>query len=249
MRFKLVFILLTAITLVNCKNEVKKVEEETPKPVAAVFELPVAPEGVIHKFAPLPYSYDALEPYIDAKTMEIHYSKHHVGYYTKFLDAIKGTELEKTPMIEIFKNISSQSDAVKNTAGGYWNHEFFWNVMVPGGAKEPTGNLLEAINKNFGSFEDFKKQFSEAGAKRFGSGWAWLVVDKEGNLFVNSTANQDNPIMNSETKQGIPVLTIDVWEHAYYLKYQNKRTDYLDAFWNVVNWDIVAKNYNKAITK
>jgi len=152
-------------------------------------------------------------------------------------------------MKDIFAKISDQSAAVKNNGGGYWNHEFFWNVMIPGGAKVPSGKLAEDINTAFGSFDEFKKQFSEAGAKRFGSGWAWLAVDKDGKLFVISTANQDNPLMNTETKQGTPILTIDVWEHAYYLKYQNKRADYLSAFWNVVNWDVVSDNYERALSK
>ena len=250
MKIKFLAILLLAFTFSQCKTEPKEAVTTPEISVVAdtvAFVLPQAPEGVIHTFKALPYAYNALEPYIDAKTMEIHYTKHHVGYYTKFLDAIKGTELEKTPMTEIFAKISEYPAAVRNTGGGYWNHEFFWSVMVPGGAKQPVGALAEAINKDFGSFDEFKKQFSEAGNKRFGSGWAWLAVDKTGKLFVDSTANQDNPMMNTEEMQGTPLLAVDVWEHAYYLKYQNKRADYLDAFWNVVNWDVVSANYEKAL--
>ena len=171
MKTKLGLIFVIMLTFIQCKTEPKEITVETSAPEATVFELPTAPEGVIHVFTPLPYAYDALEPYIDAQTMEIHFSKHHVGYFKKFLEAIKGTDLEKTPIKDIFSKISMQSDAVRNTAGGYWNHDFFWSVMLPGGAKEPNGNLLEAINTSFGSFDAFKKEFSETGAKRFGSGW------------------------------------------------------------------------------
>jgi Fe-Mn family superoxide dismutase len=236
MKFKSLFIALLAIVFIQCKTVAQQ-----PSTVTI--------QESVHKFAPLPYAYDALEPYIDKLTMEIHYSRHHQAYYNNFMAAIKGTVLETTPMKDIFAKISDQSAAVKNNGGGYWNHEFFWNVMIPGGAKVPSGKLADDINTAFGSFDEFKKQFSEAGAKRFGSGWAWLAVDKDGKLFVISTANQDNPLMNTETKQGTPILTIDVWEHAYYLKYQNKRADYLSAFWNVVNWDVVSDNYERALSK
>lgn len=236
MKLKSFFIVLLAVVFVQCKTVAQQ-------PSAVGVQEP------IHKFAPLPYAYDVLEPYIDKLTMEIHYSRHHQAYYNNFMGAIKGTVLETTPMKDIFAKISDQSAIVKNNGGGYWNHEFFWNVMIPGGSKVPSGKLAEDINSTFGSFEEFKKQFSEAGAKRFGSGWAWLAVDKEGKLFVISTANQDNPLMNTEAKQGTPILTIDVWEHAYYLKYQNKRADYLAAFWNVVNWEVVNANYERALRK
>ncbi len=201
----------------------------------------------IHKFAPLPYAYDALEPYIDKMTMEIHYDKHHRAYYNNFMAAIKGTELEKTPMLDIFANISAQPVGIRNNGGGFWNHEMFWNCMKPNGGGEPSGKLAKAINESFGSFDNFKKQFGDAGAKRFGSGWAWLAVDSDGKLFVTSTANQDNPLMDTEEKRGTPILALDVWEHAYYLKYQNKRGDYISSFWNVVNWGFVESQYAKAI--
>ncbi len=203
----------------------------------------------IHKFAPLPYAYDALEPYIDKMTMEIHYDRHHRAYYNNFAAAIKGTDLEQTPMVAIFANISTQPAAIKNNAGGYWNHEMFWNCMKPNGGGVPLGKLGDAINATFGSFDNFRKQFAEAGVKRFGSGWVWLVVGADGKLFINSTANQDNPYMNTEEKRGTPIFCLDVWEHAYYLKYQNKRADYITAFWNVANWDFVQKLYAEALVK
>jgi len=208
-----------------------------------------AQQEMIHKFAPLPYSYDALEPYIDKMTMEIHYDKHHRAYYNNFVAAIKGTELERTNMETIFASILAQPAVVRNNGGGYWNHEMFWNCMKPNGGGVPTGKLLDAINSTFTSVENFKKLFAEAGTKRFGSRWVWLVAGADGQIFITSTANQDNPLMNTEEKRGTPILCLDVWEHAYYLKYQNKRGDYISAFWNVINWDYVQKQYNIAITK
>jgi len=208
-----------------------------------------AQKDPIHKFAPLPYAYDALEPYIDKMTMEIHYDKHHRAYYNNFMAAIKGTELEQTPLLKIFSTISTQPVAVRNNAGGYWNHEMYWNCMKPNGGGIPNGKLGDAITSTFGSFDDFKKQFTEAGVKRFGSGWVWLVVGKDGKLFISSTANQDNPLMNNAEQPGTPIFCLDVWEHAYYLKYQNKRGDYINAWWNVVNWDFVQKLYAEALAK
>jgi superoxide dismutase, Fe-Mn family len=199
------------------------------------------------EFKPLPYAYDALEPYIDKQTVEIHYSKHHKAYYDNFMNAIKGTEMEKMDMPDIFKNISKYPVAVRNNGGGYFNHTFYWESMKANGGGQPSGKLSEAISKTFGSFDEFKKQFSEAGKTRFGSGWAWLCMDDKGNLFICSTPNQDNPFMDLAEKKGIPLLTIDVWEHAYYLKYQNKRADYIDAFWNLINWEEVTTRYEKAL--
>ena len=195
------------------------------------------------QFEALPYSYDALEPSIDKLTMEIHYSKHHKAYYDNFMNAIKNTELESMEMKDILKNISKYPTAVRNNGGGYYNHTFFWASMKPKGGGVPTGKLSEAINKSFTSFDEFKKQFTEAAKTRFGSGWAWLCLDDNKKLFICSTPNQDNPLMDIAEKKGAILLTLDVWEHAYYLKYQNKRPDYIDAFWNVVNWDMVAKRY------
>jgi Fe-Mn family superoxide dismutase len=206
-------------------------------------------QGQVHLFEPLPYSYDALEPYIDKATMEIHYDRHHRAYYNNFISVAKGTEAERVSLEETFSKISEYQPALRNNAGGYWNHAMFWNCMKPNGGGEPAGKLMEAIIKEFGSFDNFKKQFAEAGMKRFGSGWAWLVMAKDGSLFITSTANQDNPLMNTEPKQGIPLLCVDVWEHAYYLKYQNKRADYLNAFWNVVNWEYVQQRYEKVAPK
>jgi superoxide dismutase, Fe-Mn family len=206
------------------------------------------------EFQPLPYAYDALEPYIDKLTVEIHYSKHHKAYYDNFIKAIAGTEAESMDILELFRNISKYPVAVRNNSGGYFNHTFYWESMQAHGDVVPSGKLAEAITKTFGSFEEFKKIFSDAGKNRFGSGWAWLCLDSKGNLFVCSTPNQDNPLMNlpvgpsgQAEKMGIPLLTMDVWEHAYYLKYQNKRPDYIDAFWNIVNWDKVAERYGNAL--
>ena len=206
-----------------------------------------AQQESIHKFAPLPYAYDALEPYIDKMTMEIHYDRHHRAYYKNFMTAIQSSELEKTPMEVIFATISSQPAVIRNNGGGYWNHEFFWNCMKPNGGGMPSGKLAEAINSSFGSFEKFKADFADAGMKRFGSGWAWLAVGNDGKLFITSTANQDNPLMDIAEKRGTPLLALDVWEHAYYLKYQNKRGDYISSFWNVVNWKFVEDQYAKAV--
>jgi Fe-Mn family superoxide dismutase len=200
------------------------------------------------EFQPLPYAYDALEPYIDKLTVEIHYSKHHKAYYDNFINAIKGTAMESMTIREIFRNISKEPVAVRNNSGGYFNHTFYWESMKAHGGGIPTGKLSEVIGKTFTSFEEFKKQFSEAGKTRFGSGWAWLCLDDKGTLFICSTPNQDNPLMDIAEKKGIPLLTIDVWEHAYYLKYQNKRADYIEAFWNVVNWEEVAGRYEAALT-
>ncbi len=200
-----------------------------------------------HTFEPLPYAYDALEPYIDKTTMEIHYDRHHRAYFNNFTKEIKGTALENMDIRSIFANISKYNPIIRNNGGGYWNHTFFWNSMRPNGGGEPQGKLLTQIIKDFGSFNEFKKQFEDAAAKRFGSGWAWLMVEKgTKKLTIVSTANQDNPLMNIETKRGEPLLCLDVWEHAYYLKYQNRRPEYISAFWNVVNWDKVTERYEKA---
>ena len=191
----------------------------------------------------LPYAYDALEPHIDAKTMEIHHSKHHNGYTNNLNNAIQGTEFEGKSITEILASCAN-NPAVRNNGGGYWNHSLFWEVMSPNGGGEPTGELGDAINAAFGSFANFKEAFSKAAATRFGSGWAWLCV-KDGKLEVCSTANQDNPLMG-EGCGGSAILGLDVWEHAYYLNYQNRRPDYINAFFNVINWEKVAENYATA---
>lgn len=198
-------------------------------------------------FSDLPYDFNALEPYIDARTMEIHYTKHHRAYFDKFVAAVDGTPLADMELTDIFKNIDSHSAAVRNNGGGFFNHTLFWNIMSANGGGEPGGELAGKISEAFGSFDAFKSQFNDAAATRFGSGWAWLCLNTDGKLEVCSTANQDNPLMNVSGCNGTPLMGLDVWEHAYYLKYQNRRPEYIDAFWNVVNWNEVAKNYNKAL--
>ena len=200
------------------------------------------------EFPALPYAHDALEPYIDKLTLEIHHGKHHKAYYDNFIAAVKGTEMESMDIMNIFRNMSKHPMAVRNNGGGYYNHTFYWEGMKAPGGAIPTGKLSDAIKKEFTSFDEFKKQFSEAGKTRFGSGWAWLSLDDQGKLFISSTPNQDNPLMDLAEKKGTPLLVMDVWEHAYYLKYQNKRPDYIGAFWNVVNWEEVAKRYEAALT-
>lgn len=197
----------------------------------------------------LPYAYDALAPNIDAKTMEVHYSKHYVGYTNKLNKAIKGTDLENKSIEEILKGLDMNNTAVRNNGGGYYNHSLFWEIMSPNGGGEPSGKLAEAINQDLGSFKNFKTQFTDAASKQFGSGWAWLVVGKDGKLKVTNTPNQDNPLMQDVAVQGTPILGLDVWEHAYYLNYQNKRPEYINAFYNVINWENVAKKYDTAIAQ
>lgn len=198
------------------------------------------------EFPPLPYAYDALEPYIDARTMEIHYDRHHRAYFNNFVNAVKGTAYENMPVEKIFAEVSKAGDPIRNNGGGYYNHLMFWKNLGRGSAG-PSPELSAAINKDFGSFEKFKELFSNAAKTRFGSGWAWLYLNADKNLAVGNTPNQDNPLMDLSLIKGTPLLTLDVWEHAYYLKYQNKRPDYVDAFWNVVNWDDVNKRYQAAL--
>ncbi|RPI65614.1 MAG: superoxide dismutase [Ignavibacteriales bacterium] len=193
----------------------------------------------------LPYTNDALEPYIDKMTMEIHHSKHHNAYVTNLNKALEGTEHEGKSMEEMFAMMSKLPAAVRNNGGGHWNHSLFWTLMKQNGGGKPTGKIADAINSAFGSFDEFKTKFSTAAATRFGSGWAWLLV-QDGKLVVSSTPNQDNPLMDLAEVKGTPVLGLDVWEHAYYLKYQNKRPDYIENWWNVVNWDKVNELFSKA---
>lgn len=195
----------------------------------------------------LPYSYTALEPHIDARTMEIHHSKHHQAYVNNLNAALQGTEHEGKSLEELLENISKLPMAVRNNGGGHWNHSFFWEIMGPGGGGAPSGDVASKIDKNFGSFEEMQKQFAQAAATRFGSGWAWLCVDADDNLFITSTPNQDNPLMDVAEKKGRPILGLDVWEHAYYLHYQNRRPDYVTSWWNVVNWEVVGKLYRSAV--
>jgi Fe-Mn family superoxide dismutase len=194
----------------------------------------------------LPYDYSALEPYIDTETMHLHHDKHHAAYVDKVNAALKDHPFANLPIDEVVRRLNEVPEsirtAVRNNGGGHANHTLFWELMTPGGSKEPTGALAQAITAKFGSFDAFKTEFNNAGVARFGSGWAWLILDRSGNLAITSTANQDNPL----TDGNFPVLGNDVWEHAYYLKYQNRRPDYLKAWWNVVNWDVVAKRYADA---
>lgn len=197
----------------------------------------------------LPYAFNALENSIDAQTMEIHYSKHAAAYTTNLNKAIAGTPAEKGTIEALLAKISKQSVAVRNNGGGHYNHELFWSILTPTKGTKPSASLEKAINDTFGSLDALKEKINAAGAARFGSGWSWLSVDKKGKLFVSSTANQDNPLMDVVKEKGTPILGLDVWEHAYYLRYQNKRADYLTAIWNIINWDEVSARYEKALKK
>ncbi|TAH40729.1 MAG: superoxide dismutase [Bacteroidetes bacterium] len=193
----------------------------------------------------LAYSYEALEPHIDKMTMEIHYSKHHAGYVKNLNAAVKENNISGT-LEDIIKNAGKHPVAIRNNGGGHWNHSFFWKLMAPAKGAAPSGKMNEVINASFGGFENFQKIFNEAGTKRFGSGWAWLILNKDKKLEVGSTANQDNPLMDISEFSGTPIMAVDVWEHAYYLKYQNLRGDYLKAWWNVLNWDQISSNLEMA---
>lgn len=201
------------------------------------------------KQTPLPYAYNALEGSIDAETMEIHYTKHAAGYVANLNKAIAGTPLEKESLPQILSKVSTLNAGVRNNAGGHYNHELFWMILTPEKNTKPSAQLSKAIDKTFGSIDKLKEELSKAGATRFGSGWAWLVVTKDGKLVVSSTPNQDNPLMDVAEVKGTPILGIDVWEHAYYLKYQNKRNDYLAAIWDIINWKEVSKRYEVALRR
>lgn len=193
----------------------------------------------------LPYAHDALEPHIDTLTMQIHHGKHHQAYVDNLNKAITGTPHENKSLEDLIENAGSISPAVRNNGGGHWNHTFFWNSLASNAGGSPTGRLAESINEAFGSFDEFKTKFAQAGVGRFGSGWIWLIVKKDGKLDISSTPNQDNPLMDITETKGVPLLGVDVWEHAYYLKYQNKRPDYLTAIWNVISWGKVAERFGK----
>jgi Fe-Mn family superoxide dismutase len=195
----------------------------------------------------LPYDFNALEPHIDARTMEIHHGKHHQAYVTNLNNAIAGTPAEQLSIEDICRNISNYPVAVRNNGGGHYNHDLFWKIMKAGGGGAPSGALADAINSSFGNFDEFKTKFATAGATRFGSGWSWLVVTPEKRLVVASTPNQDNPLMDIAEVKGTPVMGLDVWEHAYYLHYQNRRPDYIAAWWNVVNWEEIAARFAQAM--
>lgn len=213
-------------------------------PSVSGFSADIPPTGFTQQ--PLGYDYKALEPVIDAMTMEIHYSKHAATYAKNLGDALKEENINTggKSVEDILRDVSKYSPKIRNNGGGHYNHELFWQCMKPGGANKPSAKLAAAIDQSFGSFDAFKTQFSDAGKNRFGSGWAWLVLNNDKKLVVGSTPNQDNPLMNTSDLKGTPLLGLDVWEHAYYLKYQNKRPDYINAWWNVVNWDFVAQRFN-----
>jgi len=198
-------------------------------------------------FPPLPFAYDAIEPYMDARTVEIHYDRHHRTYFNNLVNAVKGTPMESMAIEEIFKTVSTRGDAIRNNGGGFYNHTLFWNNLAKG-SSAPSAELKAAIDKTFGSFDKFKETFNNAAKSRFGSGWAWLYLGTDKSLAVASTPNQDNMLMDLSPVKGTPLLTLDVWEHAYYLKYLNKRVDYIDAFWNIVNWDEVNKRYAQGLS-
>lgn len=196
--------------------------------------------------APLPYPHDALEPHIDTLTMQIHHGKHHQAYVDNLNKAVAGTPHENASLEELVSKAGSISAAVRNNGGGHWNHTFFWESLAAGTSGQPSGKLSDAINEAFGSFDAFREKFNQAGITRFGSGWAWLIV-KDGKLEISSTPNQDNPCMDVAEVKGIPILGVDVWEHAYYLKYQNRRAEYLSAFWNVINWKKIEARFEAAL--
>jgi len=235
---------LMIATLQSCQEK-EVVEVEITEPVTEEITLgnpaDVKADGKF-QMSELSYSYNALEPNIDGRTMEIHYSKHHLGYTNNLNKAIAGTDLEDKTIEEILTELDLENKTVRNNAGGYYNHNLFWEILSPE-KTEPSGVLLEKINADFGSVDTLVSQLKQAGSKQFGSGWAWLVVNKEGKLQVGSTANQDNPLMPNMGISGTPILGIDVWEHAYYLNYQNKRADYLDSIFGIINWDRVAEKY------
>ena len=232
---------------------------ETGKAGIALASLPLFTKMSSHTFyngsdftqQPLPFSYTALEPYIDSMTMEIHYTKHAATYAKNLADACVAEKVDTTTtsLTTLLKSVSKYTPKMRNNAGGHFNHELFWQIMKPSPSLAPSGILSDAINKTFGSFADFQKAFSEAAKARFGSGWAWLLVKADGSLAVSSTPNQDNPLMDVAEVQGTPLLGLDVWEHAYYLKYQNRRPDYINAWWNIVNWEWVQKRYAETISK
>ncbi|MDP3555985.1 MAG: superoxide dismutase [Bacteroidota bacterium] len=205
-------------------------------------ELEKGASNTTYKLPELPYAYDAMEPYIDKMTMEIHHDKHHSGYVNNLNKALEGLKYLPTSLDELLKNISKYNLTIKNNAGGHYNHSLFWKIMKFKGGGVPSGKLLEAINTSFGSFENFKNKFNEAATKIFGSGWAWLVV-KDGKLEIGITQNQDNPLMDTSEFKGTPILCVDIWEHAYYLNYQNKRSEYIANWWNVLNWEEIQNIY------
>ena len=249
---KLVHLSLVAVAfsaVTSCVAVVGNTAQPTVKVESTDFGKPsdvTANEGAF-KIKTLKHNYDAFSKYIDAKTMYVHFSKHYVGYLNNLNKAVEGKPQANMTIEQLLKTLDTSNAMLRNNAGGYYNHNLYFELMTPNSTGKPIGKLAEAINRDFGSFENFKKQFSDAGAKQFGSGWAWLVSDSSGKLKVGSTANQDNPLMPGMSISGNPILAMDVWEHAYYLKYQNKRADYIDAFFNVIDWNVVSDYYEKAM--
>ena len=249
----LVLALIAVAGIVSCGKDKELVEVTIPEPekvekvaMGNPADVKAEDEEGAFQMKGLPYAYNGLEPFIDTRTMETHYSKHHVGYCNKLNAALKGTDLESKSIEEVLKKSDTNKPEIRNNAGGYYNHNFFFEILSANGG-DATDEVLEAINTDFGSFEEFKKQFSESATKLFGSGWVWLVKDKSGKLIITTTFNQDNPLMPRVEVKGTPILALDVWEHAYYLKYQNKRKEYIDAFFNVINWKKVNEKFNAAV--
>lgn len=253
MRFLISSLLLTTI-LLSCNN--KKLTEvvEVPLPTAeekitmGVPDDVKADEGAF-QMEKLPYSYEALTPYVSALTMEMHYSKHYLTYTNNLNKAVAGTELENLTIEEVLSKLDMNDATIRNNAGGYYNHSLYWKSIGPKGAQQPKDTLAAAITKKFGSFTEFTTSFKEEATKQFGSAWVWLIVDRSGNLQITSTQNQDNPLMRNALVQGTPILALDLWEHAYYLDYQYKRKNYIDAFFKVINWSKVAENYEEVVKK
>ena len=246
-QLSLVAVAFSAVT--SCVAVVGNTAQPTVKVESTDFGKPsdvTANDGAF-KIKTLKHNYDAFSKYIDAKTMYVHFSKHYVGYLNNLNKAVEGKSQANMTIEQLLKTLDTSNAMLRNNAGGYYNHNLYFELMTPNSTGKPSGKLADAINRDFGSFENFKKQFSDAGAKQFGSGWAWLVSDSSGKLKVGSTANQDNPLMPGMSISGNPILAMDVWEHAYYLKYQNKRADYIEAFFNVIDWNVVSDYYEKAM--
>jgi superoxide dismutase, Fe-Mn family len=246
---KLMFLFVTAIVLLpvfaSAGNNEPEKKANWDKIISKLSDYRFTGQS---KQLPLDYSYDALSPVIDARTMELHYSKHHASYTKNLNDATAAPEYKSKPLFQLFSEMAKYPVAVRNNGGGFYNHLLYWKIMAPESKSgKPVERLQEAINQSFGSMDQFKSNFSDAAKKQFGSGWAWLSVDGDGKLFVSATPNQDNPLMSITEKRGIPILLIDVWEHAYYLQYQNRRPEYVDAFWDIINWDEVSRRYEEAL--
>ena len=249
---KIIFLGLVLITQVSCKKDKELQEVQLPDPNAVeevTYNNPAdvkTTEGPF-KLNGLTYQYNDLEPYIDAKTMETHYSKHHLGYANKLNTAVKDTDFKTKTIEEILSQLDVNNSFLRNNAGGYYNHNLYFEILSPKKDTKPTTALNEAINRDFGSFSTLNSNLTEAATGLFGSGWVWLIVDKDGKLKITQTVNQDNPLMANATEKGTPILAIDVWEHAYYLKYQNKRAEYIEGIFNIIDWEMVSKKYDDSL--